>query len=317
MALDHYVSQVHLRRFYSPSLGELMYAIRKSDFERFTPRARDVCRLDEGNTNEYLTEPRVIEEFLKTIEGRYNSAVSALENGNFDQETIYVVAGFAAYVLTCSPAAMRINSAPLKGAVEMTARLLDKTGHIPPPPPELGGKDLTSLLESATVKFEVDPKYPQAIGIANMLQRVAIFGNFSWDILINEHEDCPFFTSDFPAALEPTPDPRVLNRIVPLAPTIAVRFQPDVNLPRNLANLEFRNFSFRRRQITRHEAVGINRILVRSAEDIVFFRDDRSWVAKFVEKNRHFRVETENFQFPRQQGSLQWSRQIVVPFQRQ
>ena len=31
MALDHYVSQVHLKNFYSPALSGMMYAIRKSD----------------------------------------------------------------------------------------------------------------------------------------------------------------------------------------------------------------------------------------------------------------------------------------------
>ena len=33
MALDHFVSQVHLRNFYSPVLGDLMYAIRKIEPE--------------------------------------------------------------------------------------------------------------------------------------------------------------------------------------------------------------------------------------------------------------------------------------------
>jgi hypothetical protein len=52
-----------------------------------------VCRIDEGNTNDYLIEPRAIEEFLKTIEGKYNSAVSVLEMGEPDQQTIYTIAG--------------------------------------------------------------------------------------------------------------------------------------------------------------------------------------------------------------------------------
>ena len=316
MALDHYVSQVHLKRFYSPALDGLMHAIRKSDLKQFTPNSKAVCRIDEGNTNDYLTEPRAIEAFLKTLEGKYNAAVSALEVGKPDQESIYVVAGFVGYVLTCSPAAMRINSAPLKGVLEMTAKLVEKNGLIPSPPAAFGGDGLAELLESGKVKFKVDPKYPQAIGIANILQRVATFGNFHWDVLINEHNDCPFFTSDFPVGNEPTADLRVLNRIVPLSPTIAVRIQPDINLSRSLANFDFRNFSSHRRKVTRREAIEINRLLVRSAEDTVFFRDDQPWVAGFVEKNRHFRVETENIQIPQSQGTLQWSRQAIMPFQR-
>ena len=114
MALDHYVSQVHLKRFCSPALGGLTYAMRKSDLKRLTPRSQDVCRIDDGNPNDYLIEPRAIEEFLKTIEWKYNSAVSVLEMGEPNQQTIYTIAGFAAYVLTCSPAAMRINAGPLR-----------------------------------------------------------------------------------------------------------------------------------------------------------------------------------------------------------
>lgn len=316
MALDHYISQVHLKRFYSPALDGLMYAIRKSDLKRFTPNAKAVCRIDEGNTNEYLTEPRAIEEFLKTVEGKYNAAVSGLEAGKPDQEAIYVVAGFLSYVLTCSPAAMRINSAPLEGVLEATAKLMQARGVVTPPPAELGGKDLVELLESGQVKFEVDAKYPQAVGISNILQHVAAFGNCKWDILMNEHEDCPFFTSDFPVGNEATHDVRVENRVVPLTPTIAIRFQPDGNIDREGVNYEFRKFSFVRRKVTRGEAVNINRLLVRSAEDTVFFRDDQPWIAGFVEKNRHFRVGTEIIQIPQAQGPLLWGRQAIMPFRR-
>ena len=35
MSLDHYVSQVHLKNFYSPALDGLMYATRKSDLKTF------------------------------------------------------------------------------------------------------------------------------------------------------------------------------------------------------------------------------------------------------------------------------------------
>jgi hypothetical protein len=40
MPLDHYVSQVHLKNFNSVALGELMYAIRKSDLKKFVTKAQ-------------------------------------------------------------------------------------------------------------------------------------------------------------------------------------------------------------------------------------------------------------------------------------
>src|SRR5215475_8201703 len=64
MPLDHYVSQVHLKNFYSPLLGELMYAFRKSDSKKFPTKAQDVCRITDHNTNPFLQQPRVIEDFL-------------------------------------------------------------------------------------------------------------------------------------------------------------------------------------------------------------------------------------------------------------
>jgi len=179
---------------------------------------------------------------------------------------------------------------------------------IPAPPPQLGGESLTDLLESGKVKFEVDPKYPQAVGISNILGRVAAFGNFKWDILINENRDCPFFTSDFPVGTEPADNGRVSNRIVPLAPSIAVRFRPDINLDRDRANYEFSNFSFERLKVSRQEAITLNRLLVRSAEDTVFFRDDRPWIVEFIEKNRHFRTGTVETKHP---AGLSYQQAIV------
>jgi len=131
---------------------------------------------------------------------------------------------------------------------------------------------------------------PQAVGIANILDRVSAFGNCKWDVLINKHKDCPFFTSDFPVANEQSEDPNVLNRIAPLAPHIAVRIRPATSRG---GDFSFKNFSREQKKITRQEAMAINRLLVRSAEETVFYRDKQKWVAPFVEKNRNYRMETE------------------------
>lgn len=284
MALDHYISQVHLKRFCAENTGNRLHALRKSGMKYFIPRTKDVCRIDEGNTNNYLREPRAIEEFLKAVEGNYNLAISNFEAGKPDNQSIYVIAGFVSYVMTCSPAAMRIASAPLKGAIEGTARILDRMGLLPPPPKELGEASLTKLIEGGRVIFDVDPKYPQAIGIENVLSQVALFGNFHWEILKNDHRDSYFFTSDYPVAIEPSQDIRVLNRVIPLTPTTALRIHPNANIRRKNCDFTFRNFSFAVRRASRGEAININRLLVRSAEDVVFFHDLQSWIEKFIQK---------------------------------
>jgi hypothetical protein len=293
MALDHYVSQVHLRNFYSPELGERMYAVRKSDGKSFTPNAESVCRIEEGSTNAYLTNDRAIEIFLKGVEPRYNAAIKKLTAGEVDPECIAVIAGFAAYVMTCSPAAMRIQSVPLEASLKSFAGALDAANALPPPPAALGGANLTELLESGKIEFTVDSKYPQAIGIANILKMTLMLGNSTWDIVKNPFDDCQFFTSDFPAAIEEADNPHALNRIVPLTPHLAIRIQRDISLQREAGDFTFPYFRHRVRRIGRRELAAVNRLLVQCAEDLVFYREDHPWVKPFIKKNASYRVETE------------------------
>jgi len=314
MPLDHYVSQVHLRNFYSPALGELMYAMRKSDLKRFTPNAHSVCRIEDGSTNAYIRENRAIEEFLKTIEPRYNSALANLIGDNIDQECIYTVAGFVAYVMTCSPTAMRISAAPLKSMVETWAVAADEHGLIPLPPQELGGRRLAELLSAGDIEITVDPKYPQAVGISSILRVVAAFGNFKWDVLHNRFDQSPFFTSDFPVAIEETVDWRIVNRIVPLAPNLAVRIRPDLTFDRKRADLSFTNFGYCSKSISRSELVEINRLIVRCAEDMIFFRDNSPWVQKFIAKNHNYRVEATTHKIAQGNGTLVISSQRIRPW---
>jgi hypothetical protein len=275
-----------------------MYAIRKSDLKSFTPRSKDVCRIIDGSTNAYLKEDRAIEEFLKTIEPKYDMALEKLVRGAIDNECIYTIAGFATYVICCSPAGMRIKSGPLKSIVETGAAMREARGLIPPPPEKLGGKSLVELLRTGAVTVKVDPKFPQAIGITSILRSVARFGNFRWDILLNGFDQSPFFTSDFPVAIEETKDPRIVNRIVPLAPNLAVRIRPDLTVDTGRADFSFANFDWRRRNIGYKEAVEINRLVVRCAEDTVFCRDESAWVQKFVASNRHYRIEPNTYKLP-------------------
>jgi hypothetical protein len=312
MPLDHYVSQVHLKNFYSPKLGSLMHAMRKSDLKTFTPDAQSVCRIEGGSTNSYLREDRAIEEFLKGIEPKYNGALTKLTADNIDSECIYVIAGFVAYVLTCSPAGMRVQSEPIKGAVEETSRILDSKGSFSTPPPELGGENLTELLNSGKVRMEIDPKYPQAIGIASIISRTITFGNFKWDVLINPFDDSPFFTSDFPVAIEKTEDLRVLNRIVPLSPNLALRIRPDLSLDRDCSDFSFSRFRYSIRKLSRAEVLSINRLVVRCAENTVFFRDNYEWIPRFVKRNSKFRIEPKTHRMPYDNGTFLWITQEVT-----
>lgn len=312
MPLDHYVSQVHLRNFYSPILKNRLYAVRKSDRKTFTPRSEDVCRIADGSSNAYLQPERIVEDFLLSVEPRYNTALATLQDGEPDAAAVHTMAGFAAYVSTCAPAAMRIGTTPLQSVLKTTAEMLDRQGQIPPAPEALGNKTITQLLNDGTVQFNVDGKYPQALGISGILHRLSVFGNSPWEILHNENEDNPFLTSDFPVAIEARGNSGIVNRIVPLAPNLAIRILPDVTLARTKPDLTFSRFRYRRLCLSRTDVSALNRLVVQCAEDTVFHRDAYEWIPGFVSKNRHYRIECVTTRVPYGTGVLNIATQRVV-----
>jgi hypothetical protein len=105
---------------------------------------------------------------------------------------------------------------------------------------------------------------------------------FQWEILLNRIADTPFFTSDFPIAIDDTNHPPAINRIVPLAPHIAVRLCGQPLAPHERLDFSFSRLERRIREVSRHEVVSLNRLIVRCAETTVFFRDDHDprWTPK-------------------------------------
>jgi hypothetical protein len=312
MPLDHYVSQVHLKQFFSPALGSRLYATKKSDLKSFQCHSKDVCRIQDGSTNANLADERAIEDSLLGVEPNYDASIAKLRQGEIDQACIAAIAGFAAYVASCSPAAMRIHTGPLIGALDSTANILDRQGLIEKAPPSLGSKSISELLADGAVRHQVDEKYPQALGISTIIGRMSIWGNSAWEVLRNDSPDSPFFTSDFPVALEAQDNPASANWIVPLAPDLAIRIVPDTDLAETVPDLSFRKFRLRQRLLARAEAVVINRLIVRCAEDMVFYRDDLPWIPGFIEKNQYYRIETITQRIPRGTGFMNISTQQIV-----
>lgn len=317
MALDHFVSQVYLRKFLAPDLGNRLYATRKSDLARFTPRTRDICRIEDGNTNNYLTDERVIEDFLRDVEPRFNASFDQFVEDIPEPEHIYSIAGIISYFMTCSPAAMRINSGPLRAQVEALARQLERQEELPQPPEELGDGTLSDMLNDGRVEIRIDPEFPGAIGIANILERVSLFGNSCWDLIYNSNEGAGFFTSDYPVAIEPTADPRVLSRFVPLSPSFAVRIIPDLAYSRAEPDFEFAGFRYRKIEIDAAEARRLNQLLVRCAEDLILAADWADWRPRFVENHRNFRLDTTTNNVPTGAGEFMHFRTEIVAYDQQ
>lgn len=311
MPVDHYVPQTHLRQFYSPALNDQFYAMRKSDQRQFRTNARGVCGINEGSTNAYLINDRAIEDFLATVEPLYPTAVNDLRDGNINKDCLYSIAGFVASVATCAPAAIRVHAEPLRELVEVSATMLDEQGLLPPGPEVLGGGTVSDLIADGSIRVNIDERYPQAIGITQIVDRTARFGNSAWEILHNPHEDSPFFTSDFPTTIEQSSDPRVLNRVVPLAPDLAIRIRPDIRMAHDELDLSFRHFQYRHVSLSRSDVSNINRRIVQCAEETVLYRDDRQWVVPFIGRNSDYRIEAEVVTVPHGDTRFTHASQII------
>jgi len=312
MALDHYVSEVYLKNFYSNDLGSLMHAIKKSDLKYFTPDSDSVCRIERGNSNPFLAEERIIEEFLKTVEPCYNRAVDALLNENFEKDVLYTIAGFVAYVQTCSPTGVRISNKHMETMVEDAGKIFDQQSKVTPLPEELGGKTFTELLNGGVINVEVDPKYSQALGIIDIISNLSFFANCHWDIIINEYEDSSFFTSDFPIGFELSNDPLIINKIFPLRPEVVIRIKPHRNIDTEKPDYEFSEFRYRCVKAKRKEIVEINRLLVRCAENMVFFHKYHDWIFPFIKKNSKYYIEPQVYEAPAGRGQYKFFTSRVV-----
>lgn len=312
MPLDHYVSQVHLKNFYSPKLGRMMYAIHKNNFKKHPTNAAAVCRTENGSTNLYLEDVRLVERFLESIEPKYNTAINKLVNDQIDVECIYVIAGFVAYILTCSPTGMRIKSEYLKALVEETTKVADKQGLFPALPSVLASESLTQLMKNGEITIDIDPKYPQAIGIGYILHFIKTFGNSDWEILINPYDENAFFTSDFPVAIEETGNVQIKNRIIPLSPNLAIRIKSFRSLATEQNDFLFRNFRYLIKHMSRKQVNYINRLIVRCADNMIFYRDDYDWITRFVEKNALFRIETKIHKIPQGKGVVILTSEEVI-----
>jgi hypothetical protein len=312
MPLDHYVSQVHLRQFYSTELPQAMFATRKIDLATYRCNSKSQCRVKDGSTNQYLDDPRIIEKFLINVENEYNAALDSLRRGHPTENAVFSISGFVSYVMCCSPAAMRINTPLFRSMVRRQASLLERLGELPPAPKAMGGGTLSQMLDDGRVVIDIDKKFPQAVGISNILERLSAFGNSKWEIIRNLHSDSQFFTSDYPIGNEARSDPRILNRIVPLAPDIAIRICPSFDSQGK--GMSFPKFSYSMTSASKSEAISINREIVRCAETVVYYSRSDSWRANFIKKHRHYRVDAQIDELAYDGGTVSPARQATLPF---
>ena len=110
MPQDHYVAQTYLRAFTDPQSTDRVHAYRKSDSGYFSPSPAAVCKtLNWDQTTKFLSPPDALGQWLKKFEPHWAEAVARLsDTHHLSFADKYVIAGYWAYLSTCTPAWQRV-----------------------------------------------------------------------------------------------------------------------------------------------------------------------------------------------------------------
>jgi hypothetical protein len=116
MPQDHYVAQTYLKAFADPTTvkdpkkGGQIHAYRKSDRGYFFPFASAICKtLDWDTTEKYLSPPDALGQWLKIYEPHWAAAVDRLStNHHLSSVDKFLIAGYWAYLSTCTPTWQRV-----------------------------------------------------------------------------------------------------------------------------------------------------------------------------------------------------------------
>lgn len=289
MALDHYVSQVHLKQFLRQSDKKLLIAVRKSDLSVFTPRPKDVCRVEDGSTNQYLTENRAVEQLLKEVEPAYEPCLAKVAAGELDWKARQVFSGFLAYIQTYTPAALRMFDPLTRAILERTAKLLEESGELEPISvpelPDWHGKTLSQLTEEGKVKLEIDLKMPQALATTQLLKvRDSLASS---DVTVFRPTGrSRFLTSDFPSVILGHFQNKFAQRFLPISPKLGLLFHTHTSIK------EREEMHHRFVDLGERGTQSINDEIIRAAEGLVFSTHRYPWLLDRVKQFRKYRVET-------------------------
>ncbi len=169
-AKDHYVSRTYLKHFLNDSNKVWVYD--KQGLEIRERGRAEICWSANGSSTPYLSKDRIVEEYLKIFDNSCNNAIEILSsqkiiNLNEYSEAKYIISGYVAFLRFGTPAAIRAGAKSLEPTLYASLEILNRQGLLPKPP-----KDIEHLLNDFRkhFKFEIDEKFPQALGINAMVE---------------------------------------------------------------------------------------------------------------------------------------------------
>jgi hypothetical protein len=223
---DHYVSKTYLGHFAGTN-GYLVPYYKNAQIVIGKPkRPKSICFETEGDTNKYFRNPRLLDELLPVFENPWKNNIVRLENGFIDANTKFELAGYIAFLRSCSPTSKRCIQGTVTGLVKGPSNLIDKADFLS------DDKKLSLLNEFQKIEKEnnKDREFAHAMGIRALIGVLYQYYCSHWLVLINK-TDIPFITSDNPAILYYQDSQQQAGLIyVPLKPYLALLITPNLDI---------------------------------------------------------------------------------------
>lgn len=299
MPHDHFIAQTYLRNFGDSTHGGMLHGYRKSDGAQFPCWPKDVCREWDGDLNPVWLAGRedLLGQFRKIFEPIWRVAAETLLLGSFSAQDKLAIAGYVANLMNCTPAwrrvAVQVYNDHAIAYLSFAKRMKEKHGGDPTLP-----VDGIAMLEAGELELEYDPDYIKAVVTRRLLDTAWLMYNQDWVVLANSTAH-PFVTSDNPVAIIGASElGKPLTRFVPITPKLGIQIimsrrklpKLDVTLP-PLGHVA-------QRSIGGPEAKRLNKMVARSAEELVFSSVRSAGISALVRNAARFRMEVDFVEFP-------------------
>jgi len=307
---DHYVSQTYLRLFVGPNGDLVPYYKNARVVIGKSQKPKSICFETEGDTNKYFQNPRLLDELLPVFENPWKNNIVRLENGFIDANTKFELAGYIAFLRSCSPTSKRLIQGTVTGLVKGPVNLIDKADFLS------DDKKLSLLNEFQEIEKEnnKDKEFAHAIGIRVLIGLLYQYYCSHWLVLINK-TDIPFITSDNPAILYYQDIQQQAGLIyVPLKPYLALLIAPnlDINSSNDEDVKKYENSNDVFGVIKEPYVNKFNEAIVKSAERIIIHQNKEDWLEQLVRKYSKWQVDTVVSHLPTDKGIMSVARQLPV-----
>ena len=290
---DHFVAQTYLKHFNNPN--DLLWVYDKEQVSIEEKHRKKVCREEGGSNNPYFEKERVIEDYLVRLENNWNGALSTFlalfssDSKHSVEEYLKaksIIAGYLSFLRISLPARVKGGQDLLKNILGKFYEALKAEGEIPPPP-----EGMEFLIDQ--IKFEVDPKYPQALGFSNVPDLHKTLYKAPWHVIFNI-SDMPFITSDNPVC--PYDQDNSGREIIyaPLSPKIAILINPFLTPSETTNTKDLCDQSFKTKKGDTDFVWRLNKIIIEWAEKLVIANVNEPKVLVLIQECKNWRYRLAN-----------------------